>query len=171
MNLTLTNQMQDFGSSLQQAMAEHMQNTMKLQVEMLKAVHNPVGERVQSISSSMQNIFLEQMKMISTGMKNPMSSQVDGFSASVQRIMSEQMQIFAASTSNPTPEQLEEFFATMRNTMGDQMQLAADLQAAMSKQMEQFMENLRSTMTGLAGSSELPNRSEKATHRLPDIGS
>ncbi len=154
MNLTLTNQMQDFASSLQKAMAEHMQNTMKLQVDMLKAVHNPVEERVQSIGSSMQNIFREQMNMLSTGMQNPMSGQVDDFSASVQRIMSEQMQIFAASTTNPTPEQLEEFFSTMQSTMAEQMQLAADLQAAMSKQTQQFMENLHSAMTGLAGSSK-----------------
>jgi len=154
MNLTLTNQMRDFSASLQKAMAEHMQNTLKMQVEMLKAVHDPVEGRVQSISSSMQNIFLEQMKMISTGMSNPMSSQVEDFSASVQRIMSEQMQIFAASTTNPTPEQLDEFFATMRSTMADQMQLAADLQVTMSKQMQQFMENLHSTMTNLAGSNK-----------------
>ncbi len=154
MSFTLTNQMQEFAASLQKAMAEHMQNTMKLQVDMLKTVHNPVEERMQSITSSMQNIFREQMKMISTGMKNPMSNQVDEFSASVQRILSEQMQIFAAGTSNPTPEQLEEFFATMRNTMSEQVQLAADLQAAMSKQMQQFMGNLQSTMTGLAGSDE-----------------
>lgn len=154
MNLTLTKQMQDFAASLQKAMAEHMQNTMKLQVDMLKAVHNPVEERVQSIASSMQSIFHEQMKMLSTGMKNPMSSQVDEFSSSVQRIMSEQMQIFAASTTNPTPEQLEEFFSTMRSTMSDQVQLAADLQAAMSAQMQQFMETLHSTMTTLAGTSE-----------------
>jgi len=150
---TLTEQMQDFARDLQNAMAAHMQNTMKLQVDMLRTVHNPVGERVQSISSSMQNIFLEQMKMLSKGMTSPLSLQVEDFSASVQRIMSEQMQIFASSTANPTPEQLEEFFATMRSTMAEQMQLAADLQAVLSKQMQQLMEQLQSTMTGLAGSS------------------
>jgi len=150
---TLTEQMQDFARNLQNAMAEHMQNTMKLQVDMLRTVHNPVGERVQSISSSMQNIFIEQMKMLSKGMTNPLSLQVEDFSASVQRIMSEQMQIFASSTANPTPEQLEEFFATMRSTMAEQMQLAADLQGVLSKQMQQLMEQLQSTMTGLAGSS------------------
>ena len=153
MNLTLAEQMQDFALRLQKAMAEHMQNTMKLQVEMLSSVHNPVEERVQNITSSMQNIFLEQIKMLSTGMKNPMSNQVEDFSASVQRIMSEQMQIFAASTTNPTPEQLEEFFLTMQSTMADQMQLAADLQTAMSKQMQQFVENLQSAMASLAGTS------------------
>ncbi|MCG6860345.1 MAG: hypothetical protein LJE70_03545 [Chromatiaceae bacterium] len=151
---SLTDQMQDFAASLQKAMAEHMQSTMKLQVDMLKAVHNPVGERVQNISSSMQNIFLEQIKMISTGMKNPMSSQVDNFSSSVQRIMSEQMQIFAASTANPTPEQLEEFFSNMRSTIADQMQLAADLQSVLAKQMQQFVDNLQTTTTRLAGSSK-----------------
>lgn len=154
MNLNLTEQMQDFAMSLQKTMAEHMQKTMKLQVEMLTVVHNPVEESVQSITSSAQNIFLEQIKMISTGMHNTMSSQVKDFSNSVQRIMSEQMQIFAASTTNPTPEQLEEFFSTMRSTMADQMELAADLQGAMSRQMQQFMENLQSTMTGLAGSNK-----------------
>jgi len=154
MNLTLTNQMQDFATSLQKAMAEHLQNTMKLQVEMLKAIQNPVGEKVQNIGSSMHNILLEQMKMITTGMTNPMSNQVEAFSASVQRIMSEQMQIFAASTAHPTPEQLEEFFATMRSTMMDQMRLAGELQSVITKQMEQFMENLRGTMTGLAGTGE-----------------
>jgi len=153
MNLTLTNQMQEFASSLQKAMAEHMQNTLKLQVDMLRAVHNPIGERVQSVATSMQSIFLEQMKMISTGMSNPMSQQLDDFSASVQKILSEQLQIFAASTVNPTPEQLEEFFATLRGTMANQMQLAADLQTAMSKQMEQFMDNLHNTMMRLAGGS------------------
>jgi len=150
---TLRNQMQDFASSLQKAMAEHMQSTMKLQVDMLRTVQNPVGERVQDIGSSMQNIFLEQMKMLSKGMTNPLSIQLEDFSASVQRIMSEQMQIFAASTANPTPEQLEEFFATMRKTMAEQVQLAAELQTALSKQMQQFMEQLQSRMTGLAGSS------------------
>ena len=68
---SLTEQMQGFASSLQKAMAEHMQNTMTLQMDMLKAVHNPVAERVQTIASGMQNIFLEQMKMLSTGMANP----------------------------------------------------------------------------------------------------
>jgi ketopantoate reductase len=150
---TLTNQMQGFAASLQKAMAEQMQNTMKLQVDLLKAVHSPVGERVHAITSGMQNIFLEQMKMLSTGMTNPMSVQLQSFSASVQRIMSEQMQIFAASTANPTPEQLEEFFATMRNTIAEQMQLAADLQGAMSRQMQQFLDKLHGTMAGLAGSS------------------
>ena len=90
MNLTLTQQMQDFAASLQKAMAEHMQNTMKLQVDMLRSVHNPIGDRVQTVASSMQNIFLEQMKMISTGMSNTMSPQVDHFSATDQRITSEQ---------------------------------------------------------------------------------
>jgi len=151
---SLTEQMQGFASSLQKAMAEQMQNTMKLQMDMLKAAQSPVGKRVQTIASGMQNIFLEQMKILSTGMKNPMSSQMEDFSASVQRIMSEQMQIFAASTVNPTPEQLEEFFATLRKTMDDQIKLAADLQAAMSKQMQQFMENLQGTMTRLAGSKD-----------------
>jgi hypothetical protein len=154
MNRSLTEQMQDFSSSLQKAMAEHMHNTMKLQVDMLRAVHNPVGDRVQSIASSMQNIFLEQIKLLSTGMTNPLSNQGGDFSASVQRIMSEQMQIFAASTANPTPEQLEEFFATMRATMSEQVRLAADLQGAMAKQMQQLMDNLHTTMTNLAGSSE-----------------
>jgi len=151
---SVTEQMQDFASSLQRAMAEHMQNTMKLQVDMLKAVQSPVGERVQTIASGVQNIFLEQMKMLSTGMTNPMSNQVANFSASVQRIMSEQMQIFAASTPNPTPEQVEEFFATMKDTIAEQLRLAASLQAAMSKQMQDFLDNLRSTMTGLTGSSD-----------------
>jgi hypothetical protein len=151
---SVTEQMQDFALSLQKAMAEHMQNTLNLQVEMLKAVHNPVEERVQSITSSMQNIFLEQMKMISTGMRNPMSSSLDEFSASVQRIMSEQMQIFAANTPNPTPERLEEFFSTMRSTMEDQIRLAADVHTAMSKQMQQFIDDLHSTLMSLAGGNE-----------------
>jgi hypothetical protein len=150
---TLTNQMQGFAASLQKAMAEHMQNTMELQVDLLKTVHTPVGERVHAIASGMQNIFLEQMKMLSTGMTNPMSIELQSFSASVQRIMSEQMQIFAASTANPTPEQVEEFFATMRDTIGEQMQLAADLQGAMARQMRQFLDKLHGTMASLAGSS------------------
>jgi DNA anti-recombination protein RmuC len=150
---SLTEQMQGFASSLQKAMADHMQSTMKLQMDMLKAIQSPVADRMQSITSGVQNIFLEQMKTLSTGMTNPLSMQVQDFSTSVQRIMSEQMQIFAASTANPTPEQLEEFFATMRSIMAEQMQLAGDLQAALSKQMQQFMEQLQSTMTGLAGSS------------------
>jgi len=149
---SLTDQMQDFASSLQRAMAEHIQGTMKLQVDMLRSVQSPVGERVQAITSGMQNILLEQMQMLSKGMANPMSNQLEDFSASVQRIMSEQMQIFAASTTSPTPEQLDEFFETMRSTMTEQMQLAADLQAVLSSQMQQFIDKLRSTMTGLAGS-------------------
>jgi hypothetical protein len=148
---SLTDQMQDFSSSLQRAMAEHIQGTMKLQVDMLRSVQSPVGERVQAITSGMQNILLEQMQMLSKGMANPMSNQLEDFSASVQRIMSEQMQIFAASTASPTPEQLDEFFETMRGTMTEQMQLAADLQAVLSSQMQQFIDKLQSTMTGLAG--------------------
>jgi len=150
---TLTNQMQGFAASLQKAMAEHMQKTMELQVDLLKAVHTPVEERVYAITSGMQNIFLEQMKMLSSGMTNPMSVQLESFSASVQRIMSKQMQIFAASTANPTPEQLEEFFATMRDTIAEQMQLAADLQAAMANQMQQFLDKLHATIAALAGSN------------------
>ena len=149
---SLTDQMQDFASSLQRAMAEHIQGTMKLQVDMLRSVQSPVGERVQAMTSGMQNILLEQMQMLSKGMANPMSNQLDEFSASVQRIMSEQMQIFAASTASPTPEQLDEFFETMRGTMTEQLQLATDLQAVLSSQMQQFIDKLRSTMTGLAGS-------------------
>jgi len=151
---SVADQMQELALSLQKAMAEHMQKTLNLQVEMLKAVHNPVEERVQSITSSMQNIFLEQMKMISTGMRNPMSSSVDEFSASVQRIMSEQMQIFAANSPNPSPQRLEEFFTIMRSTMEDQIRLAADVQTAMSQQMQQFIDSLHSTLIGLAGSSK-----------------
>lgn len=154
MNRSLTEQMQDFSSSLQKAMAEHMHNTMRLQVDMLRSVHNPVGDRMQSITSSVQNIFLEQIKLISTGMTSPLSNRPGDFSASVQRIMSEQMQLFAASTANPTPEQLEEFFSNMRATMLEQMQLAADLQTAMTRQMQQLMDNLQSTMVNLAGSGE-----------------
>ena len=150
---SLTEQMQGFASSLQKTMAEHMQNTMKLQMEMLKAVHTPVEERMQTIASGMQNIFLEQMRVLSTGMANPMSNQVEDFSSSVQRIMSEQMQIFAASTANPTPGQVEEFLAMMRNTVAEQVQLAVDLQVAMSTQMHQLMESLRGTMVHLVGSS------------------
>jgi len=121
---------------------------------MLKAVHNPVAERMQNMASGMQNIFLEQMKMLTTGMSNPMSNQMEAFSASVQRILSEQMQIFAAGTANPTPEQLEEFFETMRKTIAEQMRLAEDLQAAMSKQMQQFLDNLHTKVADLAGSGK-----------------
>jgi hypothetical protein len=160
MNRSLTEQMQDFSSSLQKAMAEHMHNTMRLQVDMLRSVHNPVGDRMQSITSSVQNIFLEQIKLISTGMTNPLSNKPSDFAASVQRIMSEQMQLFAASTANPTPEQLEEFFSNMRATMAEQMQLAADLQAVMTKQMQQLMDNLQSTMTNLAGSGDEGEKGE-----------
>ena len=148
--------------SLQKIMAEQMQNTMKLQVQMLSAVHNPVEKKVQNITSSMQNIFREQMDMISTGIKDPMSSQVKDFSDRVQRIMSEQMQIFAASTTNPTPEQLEEFFSAMQSTMADQMQLAGDLQSAMAKQMQQFMENMHRAMAGLAGSGRKEGSEEES---------
>lgn len=160
MSGSLTEQMQDFSASLQKTMAEHMQNTMKLQIDMLRAVHNPVGDRVQNITYSMQNIFLEQIRLLSSGMTGQISDPVANFSASVQRIMSEQMQIFAASTANPTPEQLEEFFAMMRSTMTEQVKLAADLQAAMAEQMQQLLDNLNSTMANLAGSSGLTGTGE-----------
>jgi len=150
----VTNQMQDFAKNLQNAMAKHIQETMKLQVDMLRAVQYPLGDRVQSIGSSIQNIFLEQIKTLSTGMTSPLSNQIEDFSASVQRIMSEQMQIFATSTASPTPEQLEEFFATMRKTIADQMKLAFDLQTTMSQQMQQLMVDLQGEMTRLVGSGE-----------------
>lgn len=151
---SMTDPMQDFARHLQNTMAKHIQDTMKLQVDMLRAVQDPVGDKVQSIGSSMQNIFLEQMKLLSTGMTSPLSIQVEDFSASVQRIMSEQMQMFATSTANPSPEQLDQFFATMRKTIADQMKLAFDLQTTMSQQMQQLMSNLQVEMTRLVGSSE-----------------
>jgi len=162
MNPDLTAQMREFGASLQAAMAEYIQRTMKRQAAMDAAVQRPVEDRIGSIAAGVQRIFTEQMDLFVralTGlrpgagaspeaMKNPAldcgtdPDPMDDFSARVQRIMREQMQIFAATVVNPTPEELAEFLATMRGTMADQMRLAADLQDVIGKQMGRFMENL-----------------------------
>jgi hypothetical protein len=144
--------MQEFALSLQKALTEHMQSTMKLQADVLRAVQDPIEKRAQDIGGSLQKIFAEQVNLVTASMTNPMSNQLDDFAASVQRIMSEQLQVFASSTANPTPEQLDDFFDAMRDTMAEQMQFAAELQGAMSKQMQQFMDSLHTTMTTLAGS-------------------
>lgn len=168
MSLDLTAQMRDFALSLQEAMAEHIQRTMKRQAAILSAAEAPVEGRVHSVATGVHDILVQQMDLLVRGLTGspsglqsglqsvarpgartspspspgPPAGEVDDFSASLQRIIREQMRVFAASVANPTPEELALFFAAMRGTMADQVQLAADLQAVMARQMQRLMQNL-----------------------------
>ena len=154
MNFGLATQMQDFALSLQKTMAQHMQETMRIQLEALSVLQTPAADGMQRITAGMQHIMLEQLQLLSAGMRRPMDDQVREFTGAVQRIMAEQMQIFAATTNNPSHEQLDEFISAMHDTMTEQMRFAVKMQATMTEQMQQFLGNLHQAMADVAGSGQ-----------------
>lgn len=147
-------QMQMFALNLQKTMAEHIQSTMIKQMEVFAALQDPMLNRAHMLTSSLQNLTAEQLKLFSSHMHEPMAKQLQQFTGSMQRILSEQMQMFAAVTPNPTPEQVQEFLETIQDVVADQMNFADEVQGIMADQMKRFTENLQNEMTNVVGRGE-----------------
>ena len=150
---SLTEQMQSFSLAIQQAMIKNVQSTLVKQLEIFQAMQKPFVSQGLKLGSSMQHIMLEQIRMLNTGLQTPMAEQLNEFSSSVQRIMAEQLQIFAASTPSPTPAQMQEFIEGVQAVVAEQMKFTNEMQKLLSEQMQQFTENLQSSLADLVGKS------------------